>query len=343
MATLKRTLEDIKKQYGRKAARAFDDAISNVKSDVVLNRFIAAIERGDIQGAMDVLNIDETVFASLRAQVTAAYSEAGAAVIAATRFDPPNQKTAVVRWDVTNPVAEKYLRNVLGVETTDITNKTLEGVRVKLQEGYAKGQGPRQIALDIVGRVGANGKRTGGVVGLTGPQTQWVNNMRTYLQEGNYQKALRMSRRDKRFDRTILKAIREERPLTTSQISKMTARYSDRLLKLRGDTIGRTETAQAVEQARFDGLRVGMEKKGYPLHYAKKEWLHGGGGMQPRDQHVAISRTVVDGLYTPFVMADGTQMMHPLDPNAPAEQVINCTCTAVMGVDFVRLKRDGLV
>lgn len=343
MANINRILQDIKAKYGRSVARAFADAIADVRSNVVLKRVIDALERGNIDAAIRALNIDETLFASLRAQMVAAYNDGAVAVIAATRFNPPTATRAVVRWDASNPVAERFIREAVGTEITKITNATLEGVREAMAAGYGKGQGPRTIALDVVGRIGANGKRSGGLVGLNGPQVRYVQNMRGRLESGDFTGVMRMTKRDKRFDKTLTKAIREGKPLTKSQINRITTRYSDRLLKLRGDTIARTETAGAVEQSRVDAFRVGMAKENYPPQYVIKEWLHGGGGMKPRIQHMHESGQTVRGLDTPFVMADNTLMQRPHDPEAPAKHVINCTCTLLLDIDWKRMRLDGVI
>jgi hypothetical protein len=340
---INQTLDQIKAKHGRAVAKAFEAAIAEIRSSVVLRRVIEALEQGNIDAALSALNIDESAFAQLRAAIAQAYSDGGAAVIAATRFNPPNATKAVVRWDVTNAVAERYLREQLGTKITRVTQDTIQSARDAMVSGYSKGQGPRQIALDIVGRVGVNGKRSGGVLGLNGPQQQYVRNMRAYLESGDYNAVLRMSKRDKRFDKTIMKAMRDDRPLSKAQIDKLTQRYSDRLLKLRGDTIARTETANAVEQSRIDGFRVGLDKEGIHPQYVTKEWLHGGGGMRPREQHVHESGQKVQGLDTPFVMQDFTLMQRPHDPAGPAKHVINCTCTVLMSIDWPRMRRDGVV
>lgn len=343
MSSINRTLEEIKKKYGRETARAFTAAIDDVRSNVVLRRVIQAIERGDIDTAIDALNIDETLFTKVRAAMVVAYNDGAIAVVAATRFSPPTATRAVVRWDASNPVAEKFIRETVGDEITKITQSTLAGVREALASGYGKGQGPRNIALDVVGRVGANGKRTGGLVGLSEPQVRYVQSMRDKLESGDYAGVKRMSKRDRRFDRTLDKAIRTGKPLTKAQIDKISMRYSDRLLKLRGDTIARTETAGAVEQSRIDAFKVGMAKGGYPDQYVVKEWLHGGGGMKPRVQHVHESGQSVRGLDTPFIMSDNTQMQRPHDPAAPAKHVINCTCSLLLRVDWKRMRIDGVI
>lgn len=343
MASIDRTLAEIESKYGSKVSLAFADAIDGLRNDVILKRVTDAIARGDIEGALRALNIDDAVFSGVRQQLAAAFAESGTAVLAVVKLDPPGETRGVLRWNVGNPEAEKALSEWLGAKITQITEDTREAARTALSEGFAKGQGPRQIALDVVGRVGPNGRRVGGVLGLSAQQERWVSNMRQYLQDGDLERVLRMSKRDRRFDRSILKLIREGKQPTAKQIETWTGRYADRLLKLRGDTISRTETAAAVEQGRFDAFRQGMAAKGYPEQYAIKEWRHGGGGMKPRVQHVAEDATEVNGLNTPFQMPDGTLIQYPHAPEAPAKHVINCTCSLLIRMDWKGLRRDGFI
>jgi hypothetical protein len=324
-------------------ARAFADAVRDLRDGVVLRRVTDALDVGDIQRALDALNIDEAVFTGLRQQLAAVFTESAVAVAGAVKLDPPGETRGVFRWNVGNPEAVRALNEWLGTEITRITEDTRDAARSALSDGFARGQGPRQIALDVVGRIGPNGRRTGGVLGLSGPQEKWVRNMRQYLRDGDLQAVLRMSKRDRRFDRTILKMIREGKTPTEKQINQWTGRYADRLLKLRGDTISRTETASATEQARFDAFRQGLELKGYPEQYVIKEWRHGGGGMKPRVQHVAENETEVRGLNTPFRMPDGTLIQYPHAPETPAKHAINCTCSLLIRMDWAGLKRDGFI
>lgn len=343
MSSLDRTLKEIERKYGPRVARAFADAVRDLRDQVTLRRVTEALDVGDIARALDALNIDEAAFSGLRQALTAAFIESGTAVAAAVRLDPPGETRGVFRWNVGNPEAVRALNEWLGTEITKITEDTREAARAALSEGFATGQGPRQIALDVVGRVGPNGRRTGGVLGLNQPQEQWVRNMRQYLRDGDLRSVLRMSKRDRRFDRTIQKMLREGRVPTSAQIEKWTGRYADRLLKLRGDTISRTETAAATEQARFDAFRQGVEAKGYPESYVIKEWRHGGGGMKPREQHVAENETEVRGLNTPFRMPDGTLIQYPHAPDIPAKHAVNCTCSLLIRMDWAGLKRDGFI
>ncbi len=68
----------------------------------------------------------------------------------------------------------------------------------------------------------------------------------------------------------------------------MTQAYSDRLLKLRADTIARTETAHAVEAAKTEAFQQYVDKSGVPEQYIIRRWDHPGGrncaGLALRDE-----------------------------------------------------------
>lgn len=341
---LDKVLKELERDFSVKVARAFEEAISDIKSDVVLKRVIEALERGDIEAAMDALNIDDAAFNNVRQQLTQAFINSGTSVMSIIKFDPPGETRATVRWNISNPDAEEVLSKWVGEKITNITEATKAAARSAMTDRYREGKGPRQIALDVVGRVNkVTKKREGGLLGLNAPQENAVSNMRAYLERGDLKKVLRMSKRDLRFDRSIEKLIREGKKPSKTQIDKWVGRYADKLLKLRGDTIARTETAAAVEQGRFNGFKQGMDAKGYPYHYANKKWRHGGGGVTPRHNHVAENETVVQGLLAYFTMPDGAQLLYPHDPDAPASHVINCTCSVLITMDWVRMRRDGII
>ena len=170
---------------------------------------------------------------------------------------------------------------MVGRDITNITDQTRRAVLEAMADGYSKGQGPRQIALDVVGRIGDNGRRTGGIVGLNAPQARAVISMRSRLSSGDLKSVLSMTKRDRRFDKTIRKHIENGTTPTSKQIERWTGRYSDRLLKLRGDTIARFETAQSVEMARVDGFRQGMKKRASRLHTRLKNGGTEAAGKNP--------------------------------------------------------------
>lgn len=320
-----------------KTRRAFLDAIEDIRSNVTLKRIIDALEQGNVNAAIDALNLEAAAYKSLIDQIADVYDQAGLWQIAAVTWRNQQLDRIVVRWDMTNPRAQQWLLNYSSERITgELIQEQRDAVRIAIEGGYAQGKGPRDIALDVVGRVGANGRRQGGVIGLNAPQSQWLTNLRGYLQS-DPQRALSM-KLGKRDKDTIRRAIDAGNPLTRKQIQAISNRYERRLQKLRGDTIGRTETAQAVNAARMEAMQQGIDKAGISPDMVEKEWFHAGPAASGRErpEHIALNRTTVQGLNTPF-LAGSVPMQYPLHPNSPAEQVINCRCSWQARIDWSRM------
>ena len=336
MATLDTQLKNLIEKQRPNVARAFKLAIRDITSRVVLNRIVQALRRGDIDAAVDAIGVSRAAFSPLMQSVNGIYGSAGSATMANTVWQLPTGRIKF-RFDLANTRASDFLVGYSSNLVTRVSDDTRDALRLTIQSGYDQGRGPLDIARDIAGRVGANGRRTGGIIGLNEQQAGYVQSMRMRLASGDpseMRKVLDMTRRDRRLDGIVMRAINEGRAVSASDIDRITGRYSDRLLALRAETIARTETAGAVEAARYDAFQQGLDEGNIPDWAVEKTWLHGGGRKDPRDDHVAFSGTVVQGLNTPFVLPDGTQMLYPHDPSlgAGAKHIANCTCRARMEV-----------
>lgn len=334
---LNRRLRDLLKRMEPKVAKAFNDAIANITNNAKLGRIVAALERGDINAAIIAMDFDKAAFDAVNGAVRSAYAEAGALVVTNTVWRGIDGQRVVVYWNASNPRAERWLADVSSQFVTRLSNEAREIMRDVIQSGYAKGYGPRQIGLDLVGRIGANGRRNGGLIGLSNPQSKAVEHMRDILTTGQgYDKLFNMTKRDRRYDAMIRRAMESGTPLTQAQIDKITGRYSDRLLKLRGDTIARTETAQAVEAARQEAFAQWQDKTGVEDKYIIRRWDHAGGGKSSRDWHMEMDGWTVRGMTEPFVTPRGARMMYPLDGSlgAGAVELVNCRCMQTILVDY---------
>lgn len=334
-----------------RARREFLAAIQDIKDRAILREIRDALSRNDVEAAIRAIGIENAAFRAFQAALVEAYTAAAllqtqsvvwrgppppSAFIAP---DGPPLSRVTVRFDLDNPTARQWLSDLSSTRITNIVRQQIDTIRQAIEAGYSQGRGPNDIARDIIGRVGPNGRRVGGLLGLSDPQAQWVQNMRQYL-ETDPARALRMSLRDRGFDRVIRRAIREERRLSAAQINRMVSAYERRLLLRRGQDIARTETSQAVSAARFEAMRQGLQKAGLPESAVVKKWFHAGPALNngERVDHMMLNRTEVRGLNTPF-LPSGVPMMHPHDPNAPAEQVINCRCGWTISVDYAALAR----
>ena len=309
--------------------KAFLNGASLISDQARVRALRDAISRGDYAAAMDAVNVDEAAWDELRVLLVQTYAEGGVSEISGMAYrDRP-------RWNSASPRAETYAREVIGQHITRITVDARDAVRWTIGDGVAFGRSVDRIALDIVGRVGANG-RSGGIVGLNQMQAQWVANMRHWLAV-DPARALAYSKRDKRFDKLIRSAV-DGKPLTAAQIDNMAARYSDNLLRVRGLTIARTERGSAINAGRYEAWMQAADRAGLPYAAIWKEWRHSSRQMEPRLSHIAANGDRVQGLETPFNIG-GILAQYPHHPGLPASEVVNCGCTVRYGIN--RRWRNG--
>lgn len=339
-ASYRQQIAQLTQRMESQTRKAFLAAIDDIRSRVVLRRVRDALVAGDVSAVVTALNLEAAAYAPLHQAVTTAYTQGGQWQVDSVVWrDPTTLSNVAVRWDMTNPRVRQWLENYSSTRITgDLIDDQVLAVQRVISSGYNLGRGPNDIALDIVGRIGANGRRAGGVLGLSEQMAGWSTNMREYLTT-DPARALRMSKRDRRFDATIIRAIEIGKPLTKNQIDRIVGRYEDRLLKLRGDTIGRTETAQAVNASRTEAMRQGMDKAGVTDDMVTKTWYHGGiaPSGKERFEHIMLHKESVRGLNTPFMVGGYQPMQYPLDPAAPADQVVNCRCSYMVNVAYERM------
>jgi hypothetical protein len=140
---------------------------------------------------------------------------------------------------------------------------------------------------------------------------------------------LSLTRRDKRFDATVRKAIAEGKALPADVVQRITGRYSDRLLALRGETIARTETLGALARSKEEAFRQAIDTGAIQATQVKKVW-QATNDSRTRDSHRGVDRERVglDALFS-------NGLAYPHAEGAPASEVVNCRCSYDLIVDFL--------
>jgi len=333
-----------------KIRSAFTKGMTDIKDRAQMGRLRDALRDNDIALAIDSLIIDPAAMSDLQARIVETYGKTGEKTISGQTWRYPDGTRAVVRWNMLSPQAEEYARNVSGQLIQGINDDTIQAARDTIADGYALGRPTDRIARDLVGRIGPNGRRQGGVVGLDQQSKVWVHggyvtrNGVTVWQDGLRQhletdptRALRMklNARDKAFIRRL-----GDKRLTQAQIDNIVRRYENNLLMVRGRRIARTETRNAIESAKYEAWRQGLEKTGIPEEFLVRTWVHTGRAMFDRPWHQSFSGTSVRGLNVPFVLSSGAALLHPHDTSygAGAREVIQCECRCDYEVDRKGLK-----
>lgn len=334
---MERKLTALLKRQGAILEAAFLEAIQELRRGVNFPALIAALERGDIEGAIAALDIDVAAFTPFVQAQTAAYAAASSTVIGAI---PSGPSGVAFRFNLANPRAERWIAENVASGVVGLVEDQVQIIRQTILAGYSRGEGSQKLAVDIAGRLNPATKvREGGLVGLSDPQSKFLDGYRARLASGDPADLRYILKhntlRDKRFDRTLKAAIKNGTPLSDEMQARMARAYSDRLLKRRAEDIARTELGRAVEAARKEAFLQAAEKEGYPEAAISREWVHGGGeGPMARPDHAAMHGQIRQGTKDPFVMNDGSAKIHAMDGIGGAAQDANCRCSTRWTMDW---------
>ena len=340
-------IEQLTDEWEPTIQAAFLEAVRDITKRAELGQIIARLERGDIAGAIEAVHLDPAAYRTLEDAIAGAFKAGGNSQITSLpKLPNPAGGEFVVRFDARNLRAEQWLREHSSTLITRINNDQQESIRRILTEGMIAGRNPRDTALEMVGRVNrVTGRREGGIIGLSGPQVEYVQTAREELSGGidnelaNY---LTRKRRDRRFDSYVNKAMKDGTPIPQDIINKMVGRYSDRLRELRAETIARTETMAALNESSLHAMNQAVESGAVKAETVTKTW-HTARDPRVRDSHAAQDREAV-GLNDLF----SNGLAYPCDPNGSPIETANCRCWQEVRIDFTaalveeELQRAGL-
>ncbi|WP_102867887.1 phage minor head protein [Pseudovibrio exalbescens] len=323
-------------EYIRRLERVFGDAVQNIKDRVTLKALIRALRAGDVETALRVLDITEDDFQELDITLEELYRKAGEAF---GEDVPPIRDPltgAVIQFSFTarNPRAERWLLEQSSKLVREVTESVKETARQELQAGLAQGKNPRATALELVGRLDrAKGKREGGSIGLTSTQAQHVANLKAQLASGDPAKmkqALDRKLIDKRYTRTIQKAIREGKPVPADKLQRIVDLYKGRYIKYRGEVIARTETLRALGASQREAWQQSIDKGHAAEQDIRRYWVTAG-DERVRGSHRVIPKMNKGGVgwNEPFKTPTGDSL------NAPHDHDVMCRCRTRIKVDYI--------
>lgn len=227
------------------------------------------------------------------------------------------------------PAAAEAISTAIDKAISDIQVAQRAAVSETVAAGRAAGRTARQIALDVAGRVQAGGRRSGGVIGLGEGDAKWLLSTRAQLESGNpalLKQYLTRSLRDRRFDAAVRKAIESGKPVLAGVVDRAVGRYSDRLLRHRGEVLSQLSARQAIGAGRYQAIAQLVDQGVLSESNIRKRWITEGDN-KVREQHRAMDEQEKP-LNQPFVSPTGIQAMYPGDGslNAPDSFRINCRC-----------------
>jgi len=290
----------------------FVAAMRQARAGVDMKALEAAIGRGDVDAAFRALRFDAADLFKTDTAITAAMNAGGNYQMGAFQYATrraPIASRVVQSFGGRNERAERIALDLGSRLVTEVVDDTRVMIAQTIRAGLEAGAGPRRTALDIGGRV-VNGKRQGGLVGLDSRRAGWVQNYRAKL-------------------------LAEGRP--QSQIDRMAQRYSNKLLRQRGETIARTETLKALNAGRQEALDQLIENPNNDVRAEDvvRAWDSTGEDGRTRQSHLDADKQDPVPQGQPFIVG-GYSMMYPGDSSmgAPPGETINCRCYVDVRIDF---------
>lgn len=339
----RKTLIDLLDDLTPTVRQAFLDSIARVTSDVQIAALEDAFRRGDAQAIVEIVRMDAEFFAPLDRAIRDAYEMGGDFVMSDLQRMARAQGARVsLVFGANDPSVTRWLQEQSSRRIVEITTDRQAIIQRALADMADAGTSPRTAALNLVGRYDRlTGRRQGGLVGLTSQQSGWADAAYRELVEGDpayFQRKLR----DRRFDRTLAKAIREGRGVSPAEARRIVERYRDGLLRYRGENIARTELLGSLHHAQSAALDQMKRREGLADDAISLTW-DAANDAATRDEHRGMDGQVRES-GEPFVSPSGYRLKYPGDQSlgAPASMVIQCRCAIRIKVDWISGLRDRL-
>lgn len=280
------------------------DTLRRSRSLVELENIIAT---QGVFGVMQLLsNMEDEVTAQLMPVLEQAILESGRAVISIL---PSKAVLGPIAFSMVLPSVSSYVRNYTGIRIREISNETREAVRIAVSESIITGRNPKQTARDFRSSIG-----------LTVNQEKTVQRFKTALEKGDAAYINSLTTPNK----SVKEAIESAAELSQSRIDSMVEQQRAKYVKLRSETIARTESLTALSVGQNQAIRTGL-LTGAVANELLKRWLYRVDG-RARDAHISTGN---NNGWIPISQAYVTPLgplMFPRDPAGTAANVINCRC-----------------
>lgn len=266
---------------------AFLKAIARIKGSIREAELRAALEAGDVNRALGILDIDGAMADALKPDLIPPLED----VFIETGRETPARVVGGqlgMRFDLSNPNVARFLKDYdLGLirQVSQESRDAIKRVVTRAVSGVARNGNPRAQAKEIVDHIG-----------LTDRQAQAA---------------------------TAYKDALEQEGRKADQIERMAAKYRQRALKRRAETIARTETQRAAHAGRQASIEQAADEGLLDRATLRQRWL-----VTPDDRLcvycAAIPALNVDGrrLGEPFATPVGPVAYPPAHPQ--------CRCTLVI-------------
>ncbi len=241
-----------------------DELAESVQSDETALRraFLAAVR------SMEPLieaGVGSDVIRAMMAEFDSVLSERGRPILERTylggatfaRDRLPRQASLSVSFDLVNPKAVAWADQHTGEMVTQVSSQTRKAIRATIRDALNDGASPEEVA-----------RRVRALIGLTERDALAVGRLRTELEESGR---------------------------TGEQIDRQTARYAQRLLRRRAETIARHETMQAANRGQEGLWQQAVDDELLVASEWQRVW------MIARDERTCKVCRPLDGKHAPML------------------------------------------
>lgn len=331
MTTTKGQLDAIALRREAAVLAAFEQVIQSIRDQAIISEIARLLNAGNVSAVIDLLQLDQATYEPLEHEILESFRTGGMAGAEQVGKIPMAEGALVARFNVRSPAAEAWAASLSSRLVVEIIEAQRETVREVIAQGLQAGKNPRTVALDLVGRVGADGKRVGGFIGLTGQQAQWVVNAREQLEnldDAYFNRELR----DTRLDKQIKKYIKEGKKIPANIIDSAVTNMQANAERYRGAVIARTESINALREGQQQSIEQAFERSDVLEKEIQREW-DSSGDAKTRPAHSRADGQKVAGQNSTFTV-DGEKLRYPGDPRGSAKNTIQCRCRVKTRINF---------
>lgn len=322
------TIRRLAEQGRPQIVAAWLSAMAGIRDARSLQQIADLLSTGRIEEAMNVFGPNiSTLNRTWNRILTEAGEQTATDLQAALRG--AGRGEVVVNFDIVNDRAVRAMQENNLRMIREFTDQQRRATRQALLDGIERGANPLEQA---------RGFRDS--IGLTERQQRAVSNFERLLRDNDPQ-ALQRALRDRRFDATVRRAIRNGEPLSNDQIQRMVDRYRQRMITHRSNVIARTESLRAVHEGQHQGIRQAVDQGLVSDDEIIRQWNTAGDervrSLENTDgvtSHRTMHNQTVRGVDATFTSGGGNQLRYPTDPEAPAADTIQCRCVVSERLDL---------
>jgi hypothetical protein len=310
-------------KFEPKIRNAFIRAVNAIQDEAGLNTLADAIATGRWEFVLAATGLDkfEVELGGMIDAINENWQAAGTLTAQQAASGLTGLKVAV-RFDPMNPRATEYARAYAYDLITNISRQTQGAIREVIGAQSISGDNPRTTARQI--------KQ---VIGLTPQQAKALANYRKALVNGKWGQAASYSIGGN-AERSINATARIGEAMDPAKVDKLVEGYRQRLLRMRSETIARTESMRAVSNGAAEAWRQVARGSNVAPGAFRRYWVSTDDG-RTRDSHRDMPSINAGGvgIDEPFKLPGGGTIMHPHDPEAPGGETINCRCAVVVRIE----------